>query len=54
LAIILLTAFVDPSHLEIRLAELPSGSRIVIKNSVSNIDILVEEIKNALDTMKNI
>lgn len=51
-AIILLTAFVDPSQLEMRLAELPSGSRIVIKNSVNKIDILVEEIKKAIEEMK--
>jgi DNA-binding NarL/FixJ family response regulator len=51
-AIILLTAFVDPSHLESRLAEMPSGSRILLKNSVSNIEILVEEIKSAIEAMK--
>jgi len=52
-AIILLTAFVSTSHFEMRLAELPSGSRIVIKNSVNKIEILVEEIKSAINAMRH-
>ena len=48
IAIVLLTAFLDPSQINKRLAELPQGSRYLIKHSVTNIDVLVDEIKEAL------
>lgn len=48
IAIVLLTAFLDPSQLDKRIAELPSGSRYLIKHNVTKIDVLIEEIKEAL------
>lgn len=48
IAIVLLTAFLDPAQLDKRVAELPPGSRYLIKHSVTNIDVLVNEIKEAL------
>jgi len=48
IAIVLLTAFLDPAQLEKRVAELPEGSRYLIKHSVTKIDVLIEEIKAAL------
>ena len=48
IAIVLLTAFLDPSQIDKRVAELPQGSRYLIKHSVTNIDVLVDEIKEAL------
>jgi DNA-binding NarL/FixJ family response regulator len=48
IAIVLLTAFLDPAQLDKRVAELPAGSRYLIKHSVTNIDVLINEIKEAL------
>ena len=48
IAIVLLTAFLDPAQLDKRVAELPKGSRYLIKHSVTKIDVLVNEIKEAL------
>ena len=48
IAIVLLTAFLDPSQIDKRVSELPAGSRYLIKHSVTNIDVLVDEIKRAL------
>jgi DNA-binding NarL/FixJ family response regulator len=48
IAIVLLTAFLDPAQLDKRIAELPEGSRYLIKHSVTKIDVLIEEIKQAL------
>ena len=48
IAIVLLTAFLDPSQLDKRIAELPEGSRYLIKHSVTKIDLLIEEINQAL------
>ena len=48
IAIVLLTAFLDPSQLDKRIAELPEGSRYLIKHSVTKIDVLIEEINQAL------
>ena len=48
IAIVLLTAFLDPGQLDKRIAELPSGSRYLIKHNVTKIDVLIEEIKEAL------
>jgi len=48
IAIVLLTAFLDPAQLNKRIAELPPGSRYLIKHNVTKIDVLIEEIKEAL------
>jgi DNA-binding NarL/FixJ family response regulator len=48
IAIVLLTAFLDPAQLDKRIAELPEGSRYLIKHSVTKIDDLIEEINQAL------
>jgi DNA-binding NarL/FixJ family response regulator len=48
IAIVLLTAFLDPAQLDKRIAELPEGSRYLIKHSVTKIDVLIEEINQAL------
>jgi len=48
IAIVLLTAFLDPSQLDKRVAELPPGSRYLIKHSVTKIEVLVAEIKEAI------
>ena len=48
IAIVLLTAFLDPSQLDKRVAELPSGSRYLIKHNVTKIEVLVDEIREAL------
>ena len=48
IAIVLLTAFLDPAQLDKRVAELPAGSRYLIKHSVTKIEVLIEEIKEAL------
>ena len=48
IAIVLLTAFLDPAQLDKRIAELPAGSKYLIKHSVTKIDVLVDEINAAL------
>ena len=48
IAIVLLTAFLDPAQLDKRIAELPAGSKYLIKHSVTKIDVLVDEIASAL------
>jgi len=48
IAIVLLTAFLDPAQLDKRIAELPEGSRYLIKHSVTKVDVLIEEINQAL------
>ena len=48
IAIVLLTAFLDPAQLDKRIAELPEGSRYLIKHSVTTIEVLIEEINQAL------
>ena len=48
IAIVLLTAFLDPAQLDKRVAELPSGSRYLIKHSVTRIEVLIEEIEEAI------
>jgi CheY-like chemotaxis protein len=48
IAIVLLTAFLDPAQLDKRVAELPAGSRYLIKHNVTKIEVLIEEIKEAL------
>lgn len=48
IAIVLLTAFLDPAQLDKRVAELPVGSRYLIKHRVTKIEVLIDEIKEAL------
>lgn len=48
IAIVLLTAFLDPAQIDKRIAELPAGSKYLIKHSVTKIDVLVDEIASAL------
>ena len=48
IAIVLLTAFLDPAQLDKRVAELPAGSRYLIKHSVTKIEVLIEEINQAI------
>jgi DNA-binding NarL/FixJ family response regulator len=48
IAIVLLTAFLDPAQLDKRIAELPIGSKYLIKHSVTKIEVLVDEIEKAL------
>ncbi len=44
IGIVLLTAFLNPAELDTKIAQLPAGSRYLIKHSVSNITVLVKEI----------
>ena len=44
IGIVLLTAFLNPAELDAKLSQLPSGSRYLLKHSVSNIQVLVDEI----------
>ena len=48
IAIVLLTAFLDPAQFDKRVAELPAGSRYLIKHSVTKIEVLIEEINQAI------
>ena len=48
IAIVLLTAFLDPAQLDKRVSELPVGSRYLIKHNVTKIDVLIEEIRQAI------
>ena len=47
MGIVLLTAFLNPTHLPTQIAKLPKGSKYLIKHSVSEIDVLVKEIQAA-------
>jgi CheY-like chemotaxis protein len=44
IGIVLLTAFLNPAELDTKIAQLPAGSRYLVKHSVSDIKILVKEI----------
>ena len=48
IAIVLMTAFLDPAQLDKRISELPPGSRYLIKHTVTKIEVLIEEIKEAI------
>lgn len=48
IGIVLLTAFLNPTQMPTVMAQLPEGSRYLIKHTVSKIDVLVEEISAAL------
>jgi CheY-like chemotaxis protein len=44
IGIVLLTAFLNPAELDSKISQLPAGSRYLVKHSVSDIKILVNEI----------
>lgn len=44
IGIVLLTAFLNPAELDTKIAQLPAGSRYLVKHSVSDIKVLVKEI----------
>jgi CheY-like chemotaxis protein len=44
IGIVLLTAFLNPAELDAKLSQLPPGSRYLLKHSVSNIKVLIDEI----------
>ena len=44
IGIVLLTAFLNPAELDAKLSQLPPGSRYLLKHSVSNIQVLIDEI----------
>lgn len=44
IGIVLLTAFLNPAELDTKIAQLPAGSRYLVKHSVSNIKVLIKEI----------
>ena len=44
IGIVLLTAFLNPADLDAKLSQLPPGSRYLLKHSVSNIQVLIDEI----------
>jgi CheY-like chemotaxis protein len=44
IGIVLLTAFLNPAELDSKISQLPAGSRYLVKHSVSDIKVLVNEI----------
>lgn len=50
IAIVLLTAFLDPAQLDKRVSELPPGSRYLIKHNVTKIEVLIQEIEAAVNS----
>ena len=50
ISIVLLTAFLDPTQLKERIAQLPPGSRYLIKHNVSDIQVLIDEIQLAINS----
>lgn len=44
IGIVLLTAFLNPAELDTKIAQLPAGSRYLVKHSVSDIKVLIKEI----------
>ena len=48
IGIVLLTAFLNPTQLPMQIAKLPPKSRYLIKHSVSEIQVLLDEINLAL------
>jgi CheY-like chemotaxis protein len=47
IGIVLLTAFLNPAELDAKLSQLPPGSRYLLKHSVSNIQVLIDEINES-------
>lgn len=54
IAIVLLTAFLDPAQLDKRIAELPVGSRYLIKHNVAKIEVLIDAIMDAIKHAPNL
>ena len=52
IGIVLMTAFLNPTQLPTLLTKLPSGSKYLIKHSVSAISVLVREIEAAISAKK--
>ena len=44
IGIVLLTAFLNPAELDSKISQLPAGSRYLVKHSVSDIQVLINEI----------
>jgi CheY-like chemotaxis protein len=44
IGIVLLTAFLNPAELDSKISQLPTGSRYLVKHSVSDIKVLINEI----------
>ena len=44
MGIVLLTAFLNPAELDSKISQLPAGSRYLVKHSVSDIQVLINEI----------
>jgi CheY-like chemotaxis protein len=44
IGIVLLTAFLNPAELDSKISQVPAGSRYLVKHSVSDIKVLVNEI----------
>ena len=44
IGIVLLTAFLNPAELDSKISQLPAGSRYLVKHSVSDIKVLINEI----------
>ena len=44
IGIVLLTAFLNPAELDAKLSQLPPGSCYLLKHSVGNIQVLIDEI----------
>ena len=47
IGIVLLTAFLNPAELDMKISQLPQGSRYLVKHSVNKIEVLVKEISEA-------
>jgi len=47
IGIVLLTAFLNPAELDNKISLLPTGSRYLVKHSVTKIEVLIKEIEAA-------
>ena len=47
IGIVLLTAFLNPAELDNKISLLPTGSRYLVKQSVTKIEVLIKEIEAA-------
>jgi len=53
IAIVLLTAFLDPAQLQSKISQLPEGCKYLIKHSVTKIGVLTAEIDKAILSAPN-
>ena len=53
IAIVLLTAYLDPATQSDRIAQLPKGSRYLVKHDVSKIQVLIQEIELSIESSKS-